>query len=314
MISLLACLVLALAHPAAHDTPPELEDLARFQARVESVLEAASPATVGVRVGGTSGSGVLVSSDGLVLTAAHVIGGAGRTARVFLADGRELEAETLGGNGMRDSGMLRIKNVSGLPFVSVPAPHELEPGSWCVATGHPGGYVEDRPPVARLGRILDTSGLFLKTDCPVIGGDSGGPLFDLEGNLIGIHSRIEEDVASNYHVPMTTYRLGWKRMLAGEEWTRSDAKLGVRRTVDSATGVWIGEILDGRSAAVAGLRPSDILRRINGEPVRSLRQLRWLLSDLRPGDEIEVTFLRARETRRCALTLSGPLAPTGDDK
>ena len=272
--------------------------LSELQARVDRVLAVAVPATVGLRVGRQSGTGVLVSADGLVLTAGHVSSAPGIDVVVILHDGTELKGRTLGLNPTRDSGMVLLEDGQDLPFVPVPPAGETRLGSWCVGLGHPGGYEEGRPPVPRLGRLRADDGPFVETDCPVIFGDSGGPLFDLDGNLIGIHSRIEEDVSVNFHVPMSAYRLGWERLRGGEEWRRGGVRLGVRGVEDEPSGgAILGPISEGRPAASAGLLAGDVALVFAGEPVRNAAQLRAYLDDVAAGVRVSLVVRRGDETR-----------------
>src|SRR5438067_853762 len=81
---------------------------------------------------------------------------------------------------------------------------DVKNGDWCVCVGHPGGYKEGRTPVVRVGRVLAHNDNHLQSDCTMVGGDSGGPLFDLDGKVIGINSRIGLTIASNIHVPVDT--------------------------------------------------------------------------------------------------------------
>src|SRR4029077_15044098 len=77
-----------------------------------------------------------------------------------------------------------------------------------------------RPPVVRVGRILETTPKYLRTDCTLVGGDSGGPLFDMNGKVIGIHSRIGGSISFNIHVPVDTYAETWEKLAASEVWGR----------------------------------------------------------------------------------------------
>lgn len=290
--------------------PSDLElDPVRLQIRVDEVLRHALPATVGLQIGRERGSGVLVSADGLVMTAAHVSGVPGLPATVLLSDGTRLRAVTLGGNLTTDAGLVRIEEPRDepYPFVSLPAPGENEPrvGDWCLALGHPGGYQAGRPAVPRLGRLQDLSGAFVRSDCPIIFGDSGGPLFDLDGNLLGIHSRIERDVGDNYHAPASAYRIGWERLLAGESWRGSDARLGIRAARVGVDGVRIEAVVEESAAAAAGLRAEDVLLRIAGERLLNLPMLRRFLGDLRPGDTVEVVARRGTTEITVSITLDG---------
>src|SRR3954466_942030 len=94
----------------------------------------------------------------------------------------------------------------------------LHKAQWCIALGHPGGFKLGRTAPLRLGRILDLRGTFITTDCTLVGGDSGGPLFDLDGKVIGIHSRIGASTLANIHVPVDTYTETWDRLAAAEAW------------------------------------------------------------------------------------------------
>ena len=181
----------------------------------QELVEKVTAVTVGLQIGPTQGSGVLVSKEGHVLTAAHVAGRAGLEVRVIMPDGRKYRGTTLGMNKGVDAAMLKINRQLrdgeeiAWPYASMGQAAELEPGSWCLALGHPGGYQTDRQPVVRFGRVLSTNKMVITTDCKLIGGDSGGPLFDMEGNVIGIHSRIGTKVTKNLHVPIDNYRINW---------------------------------------------------------------------------------------------------------
>src|SRR3954454_13544557 len=99
----------------------------------------------------------------------------------------------------------------------------LKKGQWCIATGHPGGYRPGRTPVVRLGRILEANAEALRTDCTLVGGDSGGPLFDMAGRASAIHSRIGGFITATIHVPVDTYRDTWDRLVKAEVWSGLDA-------------------------------------------------------------------------------------------
>ncbi len=112
-----------------------------------------------------------------------------------------------------------VETVASWPFASLGTSSQIKPGNWVIASGHSGGWNRDgRPAVIRVGRVIETMPSTLVTDCALIGGDSGGPLFDLKGKLIGIHSRIGTDVSDNMHVPIDVFAT------AGTAWRA--AKLG----------------------------------------------------------------------------------------
>jgi serine protease Do len=87
-----------------------------------------------------------------------------------------------------------------------------------VTTGQPGGLMEGRSPPVRLGRVLFRDDDMLCTDCKLVGGDSGGPLFNMKGEVVGIHSSIGPMITHNFHVPVTSFRTDWKRLVDSELW------------------------------------------------------------------------------------------------
>ncbi len=186
----------------------------------EKVASEITKVTVNVQQGLAQGSGVIITPDGYVFTAAHVAGKPGKEATITLSDGRKVRARTLGSNRDMDAGLLQIIERTGRPWphASLGSSADLKPGQWVIASGHPGGWIEDRGAVIRVGRVLQKMNSTLVTDCALIGGDSGGPLFDLNGRLIGIHSRIGTETVDNMHVPIDVYRTHWDRMAASQAW------------------------------------------------------------------------------------------------
>ena len=204
--------------------PQSMDDLRSMDHYQQELVKQVSRVTVGIQIGATQGSGVIVSKDGYVLTAAHVAGGAGLEVRVVMPDGQKVRGTTLGMNKGVDAALLKIvpQNRDGKPiewpYAQMGRTAELAAGSWCMALGHPGGYQDDRQPVARFGRILSLDKSVIVTDCKLVGGDSGGPLFDMEGHVIGVHSRIGGKVTKNLHVPIDTYEDNWDRLARGDTW------------------------------------------------------------------------------------------------
>ena len=164
--------------------PESLDQLRDMETRFQKLTEQLMPATVNIQMGASQGSGVVVTEDGYILTAAHVIGKPNQRARIVFPDGRKFQAKTLGVNSGRiDSGMLKIinpKNKS-FPYVQLGISETLKLGQWVMAIGHPGGIDESRGLVTRVGRIVSARENVIRTDCTLVGGDSGGPLFDMNG-------------------------------------------------------------------------------------------------------------------------------------
>ncbi len=195
-------------------TPQTTTDLQRIQQRLQKLLPKAKEATVAV-LGEGSGSGVIISRDGLILTAGHVCGKAGTELDIILSNGAMVKATSLGAIKLSDAGLVRLAP-GRYPFAKIaPAREAIPLGMWCFALGHPGGWDSRRGAVVRLGRVISQSSRTLRSDCKLVGGDSGGPLFDLQGRVIAVHSRISKGADQNFHVPLTTYRVHWPEHLTG---------------------------------------------------------------------------------------------------
>jgi len=200
-------------------TPTELDRIVRKLA--PDLVEA----TVAVMLNGGSGSGVIVSPEGLVITAAHVTNEPGKAMKVLLADGRELDATSLGVDHGTDGALLQINAPGPFPHRPYVKTKTYQVGDWVIASGHPGGPVIGRPSPVRLGRISEAgtkSGFAdaITTDATVISGDSGGPLYNLKGEVIGINSNISMAWRINKHVPLPAIVAKWDALLEGESFGR----------------------------------------------------------------------------------------------
>jgi serine protease Do len=192
---------------------------------------------------------------------------------------------------------------------------DLKKGQWCLAVGHPGGYQKGRPPVVRVGRILEANDRTLRTDCTLVGGDSGGPLFDMHGKVIGIHSRIGGSITYNIHVPVDTYRHTWDKLAASEVWGNSPFDLfgfGNDRAGQpyfGITGDTQGDLLRIQSvvpespAEKAGLRADDVILRVDDRDMRTLDDLTRVLRRHRPGAQVRVEVRRGDQSLRMMVTL-----------
>jgi serine protease Do len=268
------------------------------------VIDKVIPCTVCLQVGNSSGSGVIISEDGLILTAGHVSGDPGRKITVVLHDGRRVEGVTLGrdSRGQIDSGMAQITTTGTWPYAELGVSKDLKPGQWCIATGHPGGVKRDRPPVVRVGRVVSRDETWVKSDCTLVGGDSGGPLFDMTGKVIGIHSRIGPPLTENIHVPADTYRDNWDQLVKSEVIGDVRVYLGVQAYED-AKNCKLGQITKGSPADNAGLKSGDVITRFAGKEVGSYPEMVKLLQKQKPGDEVPLEIKRGDETKELRITL-----------
>lgn len=280
--------------PAVTKTLPEnLDDLKAFQKQVREVTSRVVQTTVCLQVGGASGSGVIVSEDGLILTAGHVSGTPGKEISIILHDGTEVKGKTLGRWAGIDSGMAQITKEGKWPYALLGESKTLKAGQWCISTGHPGGYKKGRTPVVRVGRIGVFNDSLVQSDCTLVGGDSGGPLFDMSGKVIGIHSRIGDAIAANIHVPADTYRETWEGLVKGK--SLGNAYLGVRADVD-AKNCKLGDVTKDAPAEKAGLKAGDVIVKVDGEEVATYDAMVKRLRLYEPGDEVTMSVERGDET------------------
>lgn len=194
------------------------DSLLVVQNQIIDVVRQNMETCVAISDGGGFGSGVIVSPDGLILTAGHVVSTGVESFELFFPSGRTATARLIGYNLDVDAAMLQIDGNQKWPFVRIAESDQPTPGSWAIGLGHSGGYELGRKPPVRTGRVLEIRDHMVVTDSVLIGGDSGGPLFDLAGQLIGIHSSIGDVITENRHVSMGTFRKYWSRMAAGERW------------------------------------------------------------------------------------------------
>lgn len=292
--------------------PESVKDLKEIQDHVQKLAKKVMPAVVGVRIGGSSGSGIIVNKEGMVLTAGHVSGAPNRDCQLIMPDGKKLKGKTLGANKGIDSGMIQITDSGDYPFIEMGTSADLKKGDWCMAIGHPGGYLTGRTPVVRLGRILDSQKSLIRSDCTLVGGDSGGPLFDMQGKVIGIHSRIGGPITANIHVPIDTYRETWDKLAKAEVFgdnlfgkiKTNDAYLGVRGDADANNGLKIQLVAPDSPAEKAGLKVNDLIIMIDGQKVVNSEDLGKILTTRRPGVEVAIQVRRGEEMLMLKVTLA----------
>ena len=285
-------------------TPMGVADLKAMQEQVRQLTDKLMQCTVGVEVGPAQGSGVIISKDGYVLTAAHVAGRPKHDVVFKLSDGRMLRGKTLGLNRTLDAGLMKIDGVDDLPFAEMGAA-ELKLGQWCLATGHPGGYQDDRKPVLRLGRVQWAEPTAITTDCTLVGGDSGGPLFDLQGRVVGINSRIASEIRANMHVPVAAFKETWDRLNKSEAWgyyPGNEPAIGVVKDTN-ATDARVADVKSDSPAAKAGLKAGDIIVKFDGIEVKDFDALITVVEEHQPGDRVNLVVKRGEETKELSLKI-----------
>ena len=302
----------AKAMPFNEKTVPQTKaDLIEIQNALVESLQRVRKATVSISLGQGFGSGVIVSPDGLVLTAAHVTAGVDKELTVILNDGTKLKAVSMGLVSNTDAAMMRITEEGEYPYVDINKDNNYKLGHWIFALGHSGGFDKERGPVVRLGRIVKDSETTLHSDCKVIGGDSGGPLFDMEGRLIGIHSRVSKTMEQNMHVPMREYIKHWDEMkenkfLGDGPFAKRPVKgsgfLGFGST-DSDDGLLIGKVLKDGPADKAGIKAGDIILKVDDTDIADKEAFKAILKEKSVGDNIKLVIQRKGEEKTIELKL-----------
>ncbi|MBC8126286.1 MAG: serine protease [Gloeobacteraceae cyanobacterium ES-bin-144] len=291
--------------------PEDRKDLNVIQTALAKALPQARSATVCIEISEGSGTGVIVSPDGLILTAAHVSSGVKKKVTVILEDGTRLKAETLGLVANSDAAMIQITEKGTYPFVEMDRTNSSRLGDWVFALGHAGGFDKNRGSVVRLGRLVRMANTTYQSDCILIGGDSGGPLFDLSGKLVGIHSRVGQQLQVNMHVPMSEFTANWegleKAQFIGEgpfakRPVKGSGYLGLATDARKEGGLNVTKVGNNSPAQTAGIKERDTILKLNGKPLETREQMQEILKELSAGDE--VTFDMERDGKNLTITLN----------
>jgi S1-C subfamily serine protease len=259
-----------------------------------------------------SGSGVILTPDGYVLTNAHVVNGAARL-EVSLADGRKLPARAVGEDLATDLAVVRV-DTSGLPAAALGNSDRLHVGQLVVAIGNPLGFeaTVTTGVVSALGRSLRSQAgrlieNVIQTDAALNPGNSGGPLVDSRGRVIGVNTAIIAGAQGLcFAIPSNTatwvagqlITAGRVRRvylgLAGETVPLSRGQvLAVGRA--ARTGIYVREVVPGSPAAAAELAPGDLLVTVNGEPAGSVDEVHRRLGGVAAGDPVRLGLLRGTQ-------------------
>jgi len=295
--------------------PRSMDDLKTIENTLIEQVPKVTPATVSIDIGGGAfGTGVIVSEDGLILTAAHVSQMIKKKVTVILNDGTELDAIALGVDSDVDSAMVKITEKGTYPYVQMDDGDEPNIGHWVFAMGHPGGFDKERGAVVRLGRVVRSEKTAFQSDCKLIGGDSGGPLFNMDGKLIAIHSRVGQTKENNMHVPLAFFRKNWidlldSQFLGNGPFTQPNffdgSQLGVEVKVQEDEKLRVTNLLEGSVADKGGLKIDDVFLSVNEVPILRRQSLIEVLVDLKADEEIEEFPIKImRKEKEIDLTIS----------
>ena len=312
------CAVLAVisaGYANAQVKATDLAELRKLEARVKQVAKEVLPSTVALmsNESGASGSGVVVSKEGLILTAAHVIQGADEMMVIF-PDGEQVKGKVLGANYSKDIAMVQLPKTQEWPAVEMGESKPLKAGDWVVALGHSTGFDANRPPPVRFGRVVSKGpGTYLTTDCTLIGGDSGGPLFNLRSQVVGINSSIGQSLSNNNHAGVDGFLEDWKRLLDGESWGKLSLNpfanpempvlgIGMAET-RGGRGVVVETVVQGSPAAAAGVRQGDLIQSLDDSEIRQGRELLQLLAKRQAGDTVKLGLKRGKVEKEVSVKL-----------
>lgn len=271
----------------------------------------------------SQGSGFIISSDGYILTNAHVVNGADEVT-VRLTDKREFKAKVIGTDRRTDVALIKI-SATGLPKVTIGNPTLLKVGEWVAAIGSPFGFENSVTAgiVSGKGRSLPQENYvpFIQTDAAINPGNSGGPLFNLKGEVIGINSQIYSrtggymgvsfsipidvamDVADQLRANGKISR-GWLGVVIQEVTKELAESFGLKKP----EGALISGVEKGGPAEKGGLEPSDVILKFDGKPVNSSSELPLLVGATKPGKQVVVQVWRKSEVKN--LTMAVGEAPT----
>ena len=294
-----ACLQAPLPDGRADDF-----DLPSLQSELLHAIDRVRPAVAHISGRGSAFSGVIVSPQGHVLSVGHAVS-PGAHYRLALPDGRRLRGIGKGTNPRADAALILITDPpADLPFASMGDSGAVVTDQPCFGLSYPGGQRAGTEPIARFGRVVRSqpSRGMLQSSALMEPGDSGGPLFDLNGCVIGIHSRIGRSMDRNYEVPVNTYREFWNELNREQTFTQAGLplpQLGVRidrarRDEKDAAGLTIISVIDDSLAAKAAILPNDTLLQLYGRALRSTEDLREALIAARDEGAESIT---ARLTR-----------------
>jgi serine protease Do len=260
------------------------------------------------------GSGFIISADGYIVTNNHVISAGQRGAvvesiKVTLPDRREFTAKLIGRDVATDLAVLKIEGAN-LPFVKFGDSDRARVGDWVVAIGNPfglGGSVTAGI-VSALHRATGQGGpldRFIQTDASINRGNSGGPLFDLNGNVIGINSQILSPTGGNVGIglaiPATEAKPIIDTLMKGSSVQRGYLGVGIQPLTDDLArsfgvpkgrGELISRVEAGEAAAKAGIKQGDVIVKLDGKDVTPDQTLSYIAANLKPGSRVPVELIR----------------------
>jgi serine protease Do len=266
-----------------------------------------------------AGSGFIINSDGYILTNTHVVGNA-QQVTVRLTDRREFAAKLIGADARTDVAVIKI-NATNLPIVKLGDPARIRPGQWVLAIGSPFGFENS----ATAGIISATARAvpgenyvpFIQTDVAVNPGNSGGPLFNLAGEVIGINSQIFSRTGGfqgiSFAIPIDVARNVEEQLIKTGHVVRGrigvtiqdvDAQLAESFGLDRPRGALVSSVEPGGPAAHAGIAAGDVILAVGGRPIERYGELSSTIAAMKPGSDASLELWRSGRLQNVSVRVA----------
>lgn len=307
---------------------PIPSELARLNDELSQLSERLKPGLVQLRVRrsasaeeqegprSASGSGFLIRSDGLLVTNAHVVAGADRV-QVKLFDGRRVQGKVLGRDNRTDLALVKVDGVSDLPVLPLGDSNRVRVGEFVLALGHPFGLEQTVSfgIVSRKGAPLLTAAPgfdFIQTDAAVNPGNSGGPLVNMAGEVVGVNSMAARGGSIGFAIPANLVKAllpqlaekgkvewGWLGVGLDEVNDEDATQLGLKDT----RGVIIRRVMPDQPAARGGMKEKDVVVKIGNTPVVTPRDLQRIIASTSPGKSLNLVVIRENKEVELSVTV-----------
>ena len=271
-----------------------------------------------------AGSGVIISTDGYIVTNNHVVDGADELT-VTLNDNKEYSARIIGADATTDLALIKI-DAKQLPAIVIANSDNVKVGEWVLAVGNPLGLNNTVTAgiVSAKARSMNTGGIssMIQTDAAINQGNSGGALVNTRGELIGINAMLASPNGSNigygFAIPTSIMNKvvddlkqygNVQRAMIGIKgsdvnlYVDNEKEKGNEVDLGTMEGIYIAEVVDDGAAADAGLKKGDVITHIDGQKIKSFGELQNVIAQKRPGDKIAINYLRDKKKKEVTLTL-----------
>lgn len=308
---------------------PNMVEAARLGQESVVHIRSITRITGGMPPGEETGSGVIISDDGLIITNSHVVDGADRIL-VSLPSLYEMEAELVASDPSTDIALLRLPDANTVP-IDIGNSDQLQVGEWVLAVGNPLNLSSSVTAgiVSGVGRSVKRKNktqnfeCFIQTDAVLNKGSSGGALLNTKGELVGINTAIASESGKfegySFSIPsnvvikvaedLESYKVNQKAFL-GAELRNLESPMDDKLKLESLKGAYVARLI-GKTERGEGLYEQDIIRSINGVAVNSSEEVEGKLAQYRPGQTVEFGIIRDRELRRIELELKNAYNEVG---